>query len=234
MGGSQGRENAGKLSAGHGTLRRLGGGSSLLFVVAHRSAQREMKFESVPIWRGELECERNDFHRSAELANRSRAQRRLRMGRVPRGQLSLIKPPSTSTQQRNEVFKVPPYTKNSSSKPKQSQERNRFCRRSRRSRPDCSPPHRIDPRSPHWYLDFANDEPSRPKIGRYVARFVLEGPSEQRFAKQTLAPTQKTNYVFPDVTKATSQRPPAVQVPSKATHPDHVPRNQPRIFGLAP
>ena len=49
---------------------------------------------------------------------------------------------------------------------------------------------------------------------------------------------QKTFYVFPDLTKATSRKPPAVSIPSKVkaktTRPYHVPRNRFQIFGLIP
>jgi hypothetical protein len=106
---------------------------------------------------------------------------------MPRGQLSVITPPSTSTQRRNEVAEVTP-TKNPSSSTKQSQERHQPHRRSKRSRPGHASSHRVSSRSSDQHLDFVNAQSldlSWSRTQWYVNDFIPDDPSKHTFSCNT-------------------------------------------------
>jgi len=89
---------------------------------------------------------------------------------MPRGQLSVITPSSTPTQRQNGI-EFPLHTNRPSSSAEQSQERDRFHRRPKRSRSSSTTPRRINSRSSDRHLDFAAvqvPDPSRPGFKRYA------------------------------------------------------------------
>jgi hypothetical protein len=118
---------------------------------------------------------------------------------MPRGRLSVITPPSTPTQRRYEVTKVPSSTKKPSSVAKQGQERDRSHRRKpKRSRPDRATSHGINSRSSDRYLDFANVQSlghSRSGIKRYANDFIPDDSSEHTTPRDT-DPNTASNQVL--------------------------------------
>ena len=101
---------------------------------------------------------------------------------MPRGQLSLITPPSIPTQRQNGIVeKIALSTKKPSSSAKPSQGRNRSHRSPKQSRSGHTASHRIGPRSSNRHLDSANPQAldlSSPETKQYVDEFVLDDSSK--------------------------------------------------------
>ena len=137
---------------------------------------------------------------------------------MPRGQPSVIIPPSTPTQRRYEVVKIPLSTKKPPSSTKQSQERDRSHRRPERSRPSRTrtTSHGISPRSSDRYLDLANAQSldfSRPRIKQYV-NDSISGDSPKRPPRNT-DPDTVSNQNLP-VPGGSLQKSPGHTVEQKA------------------
>ena len=109
---------------------------------------------------------------------------------MPRGQLSVITPPSKPTQRQNGI-KFPLHT-NRPSSAKQGQERDRFYRGSKRGRSSGTTSRRINSRSSHRHLDFAAVQaldPSRPGFKRYANSFPLDDLSNHTYSRDTDRPS---------------------------------------------
>jgi len=110
---------------------------------------------------------------------------------MPRGQLSVIAPPSTPTQRQNGI-KFPLHTNRPSSSAGQGQERDRFHRGPRRSRSSSTTPRRINSRSSYRHLDLATfqaPDPSRSGFERYANRFIPDDLSNHTHSRDTDRPS---------------------------------------------
>jgi len=143
------------------------------------------------MWRGETagsRINRSGFRRGGEGGN-VYALSAARNGMRPVttvGQPFVITPSSTSIQQQNEVAKPPLSTKKPSSSAKQSQERYRAHRKSKRSQFSCTTSHRINSRPSDRHLDFATVQaldPSRSGIERYANNLLTDDISNHTFSR---------------------------------------------------